>query len=42
MSGYCFNRDGKVMAFSILMNRVTNLSQAHLQQDRMAALIARY
>jgi hypothetical protein len=24
------------------MNRVTNLSQAHLQQDRMAALIARY
>jgi len=42
LSGYCFNRDGKVMAFSILMNRVTNLSQAHLQQDRMAALIARY
>jgi D-alanyl-D-alanine carboxypeptidase/D-alanyl-D-alanine-endopeptidase (penicillin-binding protein 4) len=42
LSGYCFNRDGKVMVFSILMNRVTNLSQAHLQQDRMAALIARY
>jgi serine-type D-Ala-D-Ala carboxypeptidase/endopeptidase (penicillin-binding protein 4) len=42
LSGYCFNRDGKVIAFSILMNRVGDLNQAHLQQDRMAALIARY
>jgi serine-type D-Ala-D-Ala carboxypeptidase/endopeptidase (penicillin-binding protein 4) len=42
LSGYCFNRDGHVMAFSILMNRVGDLTQAHLQQDRMAALIARY
>ncbi len=42
LSGYCFNRDGKVMVFSILMNRVGDLSRAHLQQDRMAALIARY
>jgi D-alanyl-D-alanine carboxypeptidase/D-alanyl-D-alanine-endopeptidase (penicillin-binding protein 4) len=42
LSGYCFNRSGRVMAFSILMNRVTNLSEAHRQQDRMAALIARY
>jgi serine-type D-Ala-D-Ala carboxypeptidase/endopeptidase (penicillin-binding protein 4) len=42
LSGYCFNRDGKVMAFSILMNGVGNLAEAHLQQDRMAALIARY
>jgi D-alanyl-D-alanine carboxypeptidase/D-alanyl-D-alanine-endopeptidase (penicillin-binding protein 4) len=42
LSGYCFNADGKVMAFSILMNRVGNLNQAHSQQDRMAALIARY
>jgi D-alanyl-D-alanine carboxypeptidase/D-alanyl-D-alanine-endopeptidase (penicillin-binding protein 4) len=42
LSGYCFNRDGRVMAFSILMNRVRDLNQAHLQQDRMAALIARY
>jgi D-alanyl-D-alanine carboxypeptidase/D-alanyl-D-alanine-endopeptidase (penicillin-binding protein 4) len=42
LSGYCFNRDGHVMAFSILMNRVGDLAQAHLQQDRMAALIARY
>lgn len=42
LSGYCFNRDGKVMAFAILMNRVRSLTQAHLQQDRMAALVARY
>lgn len=42
LSGYCFNRSGKVMAFSILNNRVTSLSEAHRQQDRMAALIARY
>jgi serine-type D-Ala-D-Ala carboxypeptidase/endopeptidase (penicillin-binding protein 4) len=42
LSGYCFNSSGKVMAFSILMNRVSNLYEAHRQQDRMAALIARY
>jgi D-alanyl-D-alanine carboxypeptidase/D-alanyl-D-alanine-endopeptidase (penicillin-binding protein 4) len=42
LSGYCFNSSGKVMAFSILNNRVTSLSEAHRQQDRMAALIARY
>jgi serine-type D-Ala-D-Ala carboxypeptidase/endopeptidase (penicillin-binding protein 4) len=42
LSGYCFNSSGKVMAFSILNNRVTDLSEAHRQQDRMAALIARY
>jgi D-alanyl-D-alanine carboxypeptidase/D-alanyl-D-alanine-endopeptidase (penicillin-binding protein 4) len=42
LSGYCFNRSGKVMAFAILNNRVTSLSEAHRQQDRMAALIARY
>ena len=41
-SGYCFNASGKVMAFSILNNRVSSLSEAHRQQDRMAALIARY
>ena len=29
------------MAFSILMNRV-DVDAAHLAQDRMAALIARY
>ena len=42
LSGYCFNSSGKVMAFSILNNRVTDLSEAHRQQDRMAALIASY
>ena len=42
LSGYCFNRSGKVMAFSILNNRVSTLFEAHRQQDRMAALIARY
>jgi D-alanyl-D-alanine carboxypeptidase/D-alanyl-D-alanine-endopeptidase (penicillin-binding protein 4) len=42
LSGYCFNRSGKVMAFAILNNRVFSLSEAHRQQDRMAALIARY
>ncbi len=42
LSGYCFNASGKVMAFSVLNNRVASLSEAHRQQDRMAALIARY
>jgi serine-type D-Ala-D-Ala carboxypeptidase/endopeptidase (penicillin-binding protein 4) len=42
LSGYCFNRSGKVMVFSILMNGVGDLSRAHLMQDQMAALIARY
>jgi D-alanyl-D-alanine carboxypeptidase/D-alanyl-D-alanine-endopeptidase (penicillin-binding protein 4) len=42
LSGYCFNASGKVMAFSILHNRVISLYEAHRQQDRMAALIARY
>jgi serine-type D-Ala-D-Ala carboxypeptidase/endopeptidase (penicillin-binding protein 4) len=42
LSGYCFNRSGKVMAFSILMNGVGNVYRARLAQDRMAALIARY
>jgi D-alanyl-D-alanine carboxypeptidase/D-alanyl-D-alanine-endopeptidase (penicillin-binding protein 4) len=42
LSGYCFNRSGKVMAFAILNNQVSSLYSAHLQQDRMAALIARY
>ncbi len=42
LSGYCFNRSGKSMVFSILMASVRNLDLAHLEQDRMAALIARY
>ena len=42
LSGYCFNRSGKPMVFSILMASVRNLDLAHREQDRMAALIARY
>ena len=42
LSGYCFNRSGKVMVFSILMSGVSDLYDAHAQQDRMAGLIARY
>ena len=42
LSGYCFNRSGKPIVFSILMASVRNLALAHLEQDRMAALIARY
>jgi D-alanyl-D-alanine carboxypeptidase/D-alanyl-D-alanine-endopeptidase (penicillin-binding protein 4) len=42
LSGYCFNRSGRVMAFSILMSGVGNLSLAHLNQDRIAATVAGY
>jgi len=42
LSGYCFNRSGKVMIFSILMASVYDLGRAHLEQDRIAAAIASY
>jgi serine-type D-Ala-D-Ala carboxypeptidase/endopeptidase (penicillin-binding protein 4) len=42
LSGYCFNRSGKVMIFSILMNGVGDLSLAHYEQDRIAAAVASY
>lgn len=42
LSGYCFNRDGKTMIFSILMAGVRNLTLAHYEQDRIAAAIASY
>jgi D-alanyl-D-alanine carboxypeptidase/D-alanyl-D-alanine-endopeptidase (penicillin-binding protein 4) len=42
LSGYCFNRSGRVMAFSILMGSVGNLSLAHLDQDRIAGAVAGY
>jgi len=42
LSGYCFNTSGRIMAFSILMNGVGDLGYAHLQQDRIAALVAGY
>jgi D-alanyl-D-alanine carboxypeptidase/D-alanyl-D-alanine-endopeptidase (penicillin-binding protein 4) len=42
LSGYCFNRDGKLMIFSILMGSVGSLSLAHTEQDLIAAEIASY
>jgi D-alanyl-D-alanine carboxypeptidase/D-alanyl-D-alanine-endopeptidase (penicillin-binding protein 4) len=42
LSGYCFNKSGRVMAFSILMNGVYDLGQARLSQDRIAATVASY
>ncbi|HET8814793.1 MAG TPA: D-alanyl-D-alanine carboxypeptidase [Solirubrobacterales bacterium] len=42
LSGYCFNRSGRVMAFSILMSGVSSLYLAHLSQDRIAGAIAGY
>jgi D-alanyl-D-alanine carboxypeptidase/D-alanyl-D-alanine-endopeptidase (penicillin-binding protein 4) len=41
LSGYCTAPGGRVLAFSILMNRV-DVYAAHVAQDKMAALIARY
>jgi D-alanyl-D-alanine carboxypeptidase/D-alanyl-D-alanine-endopeptidase (penicillin-binding protein 4) len=42
LSGYCFNRSGRVIAFSILMNGVADLGLAHLDQDRIAGAVAGY
>jgi serine-type D-Ala-D-Ala carboxypeptidase/endopeptidase (penicillin-binding protein 4) len=42
LSGYCFNRSGRTMAFSILMGSVSDLSLAHYEQDKIAAAIAAY
>ncbi|HET7509561.1 MAG TPA: D-alanyl-D-alanine carboxypeptidase/D-alanyl-D-alanine-endopeptidase [Solirubrobacterales bacterium] len=42
LSGYCFNKSGRVMIFSVLMNGVGNLSLAHLDQDRIAGAVAGY
>lgn len=42
LSGYCFNRSGKVIAFSILMNGVHDLYRAHRSQDMIAATVASY
>lgn len=40
LSGYCYNASGREFVFSILMNGVSDLSRAHLGQDRIAAAIA--
>jgi D-alanyl-D-alanine carboxypeptidase/D-alanyl-D-alanine-endopeptidase (penicillin-binding protein 4) len=42
LSGYCFNRDGKTMIFSILMGGVGDLGLAHAEQDRIAGAVAGY
>ena len=42
LSGYCFDADGKLMIFSILMGGVRDLTLAHLMQDRITAAIAAY
>lgn len=42
LSGYCFNRSGRVIAFSVLMNGVGNIGLAHRDQDRIAGAAAGY
>jgi D-alanyl-D-alanine carboxypeptidase/D-alanyl-D-alanine-endopeptidase (penicillin-binding protein 4) len=42
LSGYCFNRSGRMMIFSILMSSVYDLGLAHREQDRIAGLVASY
>jgi D-alanyl-D-alanine carboxypeptidase/D-alanyl-D-alanine-endopeptidase (penicillin-binding protein 4) len=42
LSGYCFNKSGRIMAFSVLMNGVGDVGYAHLEQDRIAGLVASY
>ena len=42
LSGYCFNKSGRIMAFSILMNGVADTGYAHLEQDRIASLVASF
>ena len=42
LSGYCFDKSGRTMVFSVLMNGVGNLTVAHLDQDRIAGAVAGY
>ncbi len=42
LSGYCFNKSGRTMVFSVLMNSVRDLGLAHLDQDRIAGMVASY
>jgi D-alanyl-D-alanine carboxypeptidase/D-alanyl-D-alanine-endopeptidase (penicillin-binding protein 4) len=42
LSGYCFDKSGRTMVFSVLMNGVGNLTLAHLDQDRIAGAVAGY
>ena len=42
LSGYCFNKSGRVMAFSTLMGSVGSTEYAHIEQDRIAGAVAGY
>jgi serine-type D-Ala-D-Ala carboxypeptidase/endopeptidase (penicillin-binding protein 4) len=42
LSGYCFNRGGKLMIFSVLMASVRDIYLAHYEQDQIAATVASY
>lgn len=42
LSGYCFNKSGRIMAFSILMSGVSSTTTAHVYQDRIAGAVAGY
>jgi D-alanyl-D-alanine carboxypeptidase/D-alanyl-D-alanine-endopeptidase (penicillin-binding protein 4) len=42
LSGYCFNASGRTMIFSVLMSGVHDLGLAHLDQDRIAGMVASY
>lgn len=42
LAGYCRARDGHVLAFAFLMNRLTNPDYAHEVEDRMAIALANY
>jgi D-alanyl-D-alanine carboxypeptidase/D-alanyl-D-alanine-endopeptidase (penicillin-binding protein 4) len=42
LSGYCFNKSGRVMAFSTLMASVGSTETAHYYQDRIAGAVASY
>jgi D-alanyl-D-alanine carboxypeptidase len=42
LSGYCFNKSGKVMVFSTLMGSVGSTEVAHAYQDKIAGAVAGY
>jgi D-alanyl-D-alanine carboxypeptidase/D-alanyl-D-alanine-endopeptidase (penicillin-binding protein 4) len=42
LSGLCANQSGKTMIFSVLMGTVPSTTQAHIDQDRIAGLVAGY
>jgi D-alanyl-D-alanine carboxypeptidase/D-alanyl-D-alanine-endopeptidase (penicillin-binding protein 4) len=42
LSGYCFNKSGKVMVFSTLMGSVGSTETAHAYQDKIAGAVAGY